>query len=194
MEFFQLTIPLLRNLFRVQEYIRSLVATIHITDTTMEFLNDHNELVKINSSVNEFAEGELQRFRFSEDLQRLGDPALELEKPEEESWSQQIDYLCIRLQFCQLDRIKMLKYYYLLGKRMAMFNWNAYARGKLRQRITQTRYKRMCQMARRTYELYQAQDAHNIITSLYLSANALGEMNPNRFGERSRERLRHCGK
>ncbi|CAG8751480.1 11675_t:CDS:1, partial [Dentiscutata heterogama] len=56
------------NLLRVQEYIRSPVAMIHITDTTVEFLNDHNEPVEINSSVNEFAEEELRRFCFSEDL------------------------------------------------------------------------------------------------------------------------------
>ncbi|CAG8472707.1 7394_t:CDS:2 [Dentiscutata heterogama] len=110
MDSFLLTDSLLRNLLRVQRHLQeSPAAVIHITDDIIEFLDGQGNPVKITmaSDINGAASSESRILLFYEDLQRIGDPILELEKPERDSWTQQIDYLYIRLH---LDRVYRLYY------------------------------------------------------------------------------------
>ncbi|CAG8700911.1 12165_t:CDS:2, partial [Gigaspora margarita] len=78
---------------------------------------------------------------FYKDLQRIGYPAMELEKIEREDWEQQMDYLCIRIQLCYLNWIMLLQYYYLLGKRLAMYNWNTYAKYEMIDQFVANKFK-----------------------------------------------------
>ncbi|CAG8700974.1 4669_t:CDS:2, partial [Racocetra persica] len=92
---------------------------------TIEFLDRQGDQVPINLApeIND----DLLETRmplFIEDLHRIGDPAKELCKVEGTSWNQQMDYLCIQIQLCQLDRAILLQHYYQLGERLAMHNWD----------------------------------------------------------------------
>src|SRR5690242_7275271 len=100
---------------------------------------------------------------FIEDLHRIGNPMIEIEKAEGENWSQQMDYVCIRLQFCRLDRATLLRYYYQLGEKLAEYNWNAYAKKEMRDRFTPGRFKNALRVARRTFALYHVRGAHNLL-------------------------------
>ncbi|CAG8524290.1 12612_t:CDS:2 [Dentiscutata heterogama] len=79
MDSFLLTNSLLRNLLRIQRYLQeSSAAIICITDDTIEFLDEQGEPTEIiiASDINGAAS--------NENLQKVEDPALEIEKPKGE--------------------------------------------------------------------------------------------------------------
>ncbi|CAG8838274.1 40370_t:CDS:2, partial [Gigaspora margarita] len=125
------TTPFLRIINQLQRYIRgSHVATFHITNATIEFFNAQGNRVEVN-----FAPDPVK------DLQRIGYPTMELEKVEGEDWKQQMDYLCIRIQLCRLNRVILLQYYYLLGEKLAIYNWNAYAKYEMMDQFVTNKFK-----------------------------------------------------
>ncbi|CAG8809498.1 40831_t:CDS:2 [Gigaspora margarita] len=125
MESFQVTAPFLRTINQLQRFIRgSHVATLLVMDAKIEC---------------SFKESRIPLFH--EDLQRIGYPAIEFEKVEGEDWGQQMDYLCIRIQLCRLNQVMPLQYYYLLGKRLVMYNWNAYAKHEMMDRFAANKFK-----------------------------------------------------
>ncbi|CAG8835463.1 16645_t:CDS:1, partial [Gigaspora margarita] len=110
---------------------------------------------------------------FHEDLQRIGYSAMKLEKVEGEDWKQQMDYLCIRIQLCRLNWVMLLQYYYLLREKLAMYNWNAYAKHEMMDRFATNKFKSAWRITHRVFSLYQTSGIHNLLISHYLSANAL---------------------
>ncbi|CAG8804647.1 13822_t:CDS:1 [Racocetra fulgida] len=183
MEPFQVTAPILKLLLRLQKYIKeSSIESLCITDSTIEFLDRQGDQVPINLApeIND----DLLETRmplFIEDLHRIGDPAKELCKVEGTSWNQQMDYLCIRIQLCRLDRATLLQHYYQLGERLAMHNWDEEVKREMKDRFTYRSYKNALRITRRVYSLYYIRGAHNLLTTCHLSANILLEMNIGNF-------------
>ncbi|CAG8775252.1 4410_t:CDS:2, partial [Dentiscutata erythropus] len=143
-ESFQVTAPFLRTINRLQRYIRrSHVATLLVTNAKIEFFNAQGDQVEVNFAP-DLAEGSSEGFLiplFHEDLQQIGYPAMKLEKIEGEDWGQQMDYLCIRIQLCHLNWVMLLQHYYLFGERLAMYNWNAYAKHEIMDRFEVNKFK-----------------------------------------------------
>ncbi|KAF0525061.1 hypothetical protein F8M41_014799 [Gigaspora margarita] len=85
MESFQVTIPFLKIINQLQRYIRgSHIATLHITNATIEFFNAQGDQIEVNFALDP-AKGsskESQMPLFYKDLQRIGYLAMELEKVE----------------------------------------------------------------------------------------------------------------
>ncbi|RIB12416.1 hypothetical protein C2G38_2200736 [Gigaspora rosea] len=152
MESFQATAPFLRTINQLQRYIRGFyVATLYVTDTTIEFFNAQGDRVEVNFApdlANGSSEGS-QVPLFHEDLQRIGYLAIELEK------------------------IMLLQHYYLLGERLAMYNWNAYAKQEMMNRFTANKFKGAWRITCRVFSLYQTRGVHNLLISHHLSANTL---------------------
>ncbi|CAG8691363.1 3716_t:CDS:2, partial [Racocetra fulgida] len=146
--------PILKLLLKLQRSIRgSSVEVLSITNNTFEFLNDQRKQVQVS---------------FAPDINKelIGNPMTRINKVESETWSQQMDYLCIRLQFCRLDRATLLRYYYQLGEK---------------NRFTSGHFKNALKVARRAFALYHTRDAHNLLTTHHLSANALLVMSTENF-------------
>ncbi|KAF0332813.1 hypothetical protein F8M41_024216 [Gigaspora margarita] len=197
MESFQVTTPFLRIINQLQRYIReSHVATLHITNATIEFFNAQGDRVEVNFAPDP-AKGSSEGSRmplFHEDLQRIGYPAMELEKVEGEDWKQQMDYLCIRIQLCHLNRVMLLQHYYFLEERLAMYDWNAYAKHEIIDRFATNKFKSAWRITHWVFFLHQTRGVHNLLISHYLSANALLVMTKEGFtslleeAQRSREK------
>ncbi|CAG8671218.1 16602_t:CDS:2, partial [Racocetra persica] len=90
----------------------------------IEKLTESYNLSKVNiEKAQDKQKGELSEadrmLLYVKDLYKKGDLHVMLDPIKEENWDQQIDYLCIRLQLCQLDRVTLLQYYYQLEERMA---------------------------------------------------------------------------
>ncbi|CAG8648929.1 17394_t:CDS:1, partial [Racocetra fulgida] len=118
---------------------------------------------------------------YVQDLHKRGDSHKRLDPIEGENWGQQMDYLCIRLQLCRLDRVTLLQHYYQLGERMAIYNWNTYARQEMKDRFTSGKYKKAVRTARRIYALYKIRGVHNLLVSDYISAHAILVMTKENF-------------
>ncbi|CAG8600184.1 263_t:CDS:2 [Gigaspora rosea] len=165
MESFQATAPFLRTINQLQRYIRGFyVATLYVTDTTIEFFNAQGDRVEVNFApdlANGSSEGS-QVPLFHEDLQRIGYLAIELEKVEGEDWGSR-----------WITFIMLLQHYYLLGERLAMYNWNAYAKQEMMNRFTANKFKGAWRITCRVFSLYQTRGVHNLLISHHLSANTL---------------------
>ncbi|CAG8755122.1 17664_t:CDS:1, partial [Racocetra fulgida] len=178
------TAPLLKLLLQVQEHLKgSSVDTLQITSTTIEFLDNQGDQVSVDFAPELRGEpSEAERMLlYVQDLHKRGDSHVMLDPIEGENWDQQMDYLCIRLQLCRLDRVTLLQYYYRLGERMAIYNWNTYARQEMKDRFTPGKYKKAVRIARRVYTLYQIRGVHSLLISDYISAYAILVMTKENF-------------
>ncbi|CAG8848687.1 16596_t:CDS:1, partial [Racocetra persica] len=90
-----------------QDYLKgSLVDTLRITSTTIKFLDNREDQVSVDfvpELRRESSEAD-HMLLYVKDLYKKGDSYIMLGPIEEENWDQQIDYLCICLQLCRLDR------------------------------------------------------------------------------------------
>ncbi|CAG8776935.1 27514_t:CDS:2, partial [Racocetra persica] len=136
----------------------SSVHTLRITATTIEFLDNQENQVQIEYAP-ELVEGDRMPL-YIEDLHRLGDPVKELD---------------------QLDPVTLLQYYYQLGERMAVYNWNSYVREEMKDQFTSGKYRNALRTARRVYTLYNIRGVHNLLVTQHLSANILHAMNKANF-------------
>ncbi|CAG8778186.1 4299_t:CDS:1, partial [Racocetra fulgida] len=120
------------------KYIKeSSVESLCIIDSTIEFLDKQGDQVPINLVLE--INDDLLETRMPlviEDLHRISDPAKELCKIEGTSWNQQMDYLCIQIQLCRLDRTILLQHYYQLGERLAIYNWSEEVKREMKDRFT----------------------------------------------------------
>ncbi|CAG8834723.1 10756_t:CDS:1, partial [Racocetra persica] len=118
---------------------------------------------------------------YVKDLHKKDDSHVMLDSIKGENWDQQIDYLCIRLQLCRLDRVILLQYYYQLEEKMAIYKWNTYAKQEIKDRFTSSRYKKVLRIARRVYAFYQIHSVYSLLISDYISAYAILEMTKENF-------------
>ncbi|CAG8836827.1 22445_t:CDS:2, partial [Racocetra persica] len=104
---------------------------------------------------------------YVKDLHKKGNSYVMLGPIEGKNWDQQIDYLCICLQLCRLDRVILLQYYY-------------------------HRYKKALRIAHQVYALYQIHDVHSLLIFDYISAYAILEMTKENFELLLEEVKRRC--
>ncbi|CAG8634812.1 698_t:CDS:1, partial [Racocetra fulgida] len=184
MKSFLVTAPLLKLLLQVQEHLKgSSIDTLRINSTTIKFLDSQEDQVSVDFAPELRGEpSEADRMLlYVQDLYKRGDSHERLDPIEGENWEQQMDYLCIRLQLCQLDRVTLLQHYYRLGERIAIYNWNTYTRQEMKDRFTSGKYKKAVRTARWIYAFYQIRGVHNLLVSDYISAYAILVMTKENF-------------